>query len=183
MSAMAVDRAWEEQPVWWWLFLVTGIAWLVFAFIVFSFTYTTVWAVALFAGFGLLFAGISELMVSWALPEWRWLHILMAVIFFIAGVIALVWPGQTFLVMARLVGLVLLLWGAFDFIEALMTRHLNELWWLQLITGIAMILLAFWAARYPGRSIVLLVIWVGAISIGKGITDLITAFRLRKLRA
>src|SRR5436305_1921232 len=92
------------QRSWWWLYLVTGVAWLIFAFIVFSFTYRTVWAVAVFAGVGFLFEGISELMTSAVVPSGKWLHILLGVMFVVAGVIALAWPGETFHVLARLVG-------------------------------------------------------------------------------
>ena len=34
----------------WWFFLVTGIAWLIFGWIILSFDYRTVWAVAIWTG-------------------------------------------------------------------------------------------------------------------------------------
>lgn len=50
----------EEAAERWWLFLLTGIAWLVFALIVFQWSYTTVYAVSFLFGFVALFAGLNE---------------------------------------------------------------------------------------------------------------------------
>jgi uncharacterized membrane protein HdeD (DUF308 family) len=50
----------EEAAERWWLFLLTGIAWLVFALIVFQWSYTTVYAVSFLFGFVALSAGLNE---------------------------------------------------------------------------------------------------------------------------
>ena len=52
---------------------------------------------------------------------------------------------------------------------------------MQLIVGIVEVLLGFWAAGYYGRSAVLLVAWVAAIAIMRGITDIVLAFRVLPL--
>ena len=44
----------------WWLFLVTGIGWLVFALLVFQWDYTTVSAISILFGFVAIAAGINE---------------------------------------------------------------------------------------------------------------------------
>ena len=53
---VAVDAR-REPLLPWWLFLVMGIGWLIFAWIVLSLDFTTVWAVAIWAGCGLMAAG------------------------------------------------------------------------------------------------------------------------------
>jgi len=103
----------------------------------------------------------------------------------VAGVIALKWPGETFLVLSANVGWLLLLYGIIDIVFAFSTRHLERLWWMQLITGIIMVLLGFWAispdnatvATYRGA--VLLVVWIGVAALFRGISDIIVGFRLR----
>ena len=62
---------------------------------------------------------------------------------------------------------------------AIASRHVMEMWWLNLITGILMIALGIWAAGYPGRSAALLLAWVGIGAIIRGVFEITTAFRMR----
>ena len=54
------------------------------------------------------------------------------------------------------------------------------MWWVQLIGGIIEVALGFWAAGYYGRSAVLLVAWVSAFAIIRGVTNIVMAFRVRE---
>jgi len=51
----------------------------------------------------------------------------------------------------------------------------------RLAIGIIELLLGFWAAGYWGRSAVLLVAWVAAFTIIRGVRDIVLAFRLREI--
>ena len=166
----------------WWIFLVTGIGWILFANLILSFSYRTVWAVAVWAGFNLVFSGLSELAISRVVTEMRWAHVLLGVMGVVAGGIALIWPGPTFLVLARLVAWVLIIRGALDIVMGLALKDDDTWWWLRLLMGVVQIVVAFWVAGRPDASIVLLVLWVGITAVAKGIDDLVLAFRLRQLR-
>jgi len=72
--------------------------------------------------------------------------------------------------------------GTFDIITAISARHEVEVWWLQLIGGIIELALGFWAAGYYGRSAVLLVAWVAAFAIIRGVTNIVMAFRVREVQ-
>jgi uncharacterized membrane protein HdeD (DUF308 family) len=65
---------------------------------------------------------------------------------------------------------------------AISARREIEVWWLQLIAGIVYLALGFWAAGYYGRSAVLLVAWVAAFAIIRGVTNIVLAFRVRELQ-
>jgi len=52
----------EEAADRWWIFLVTGIAWLVFALLVFQWDYTTVYAISILFGVVAMIAGLNEFM-------------------------------------------------------------------------------------------------------------------------
>ena len=172
----------------WGWFLAAGIAWIVFAFFLLSFNYRTVWAIAVFFGIGFIVGGIMELAVAAVAPGWKWLYILIGVVSIVAGVIALMWPGETFLVLSAIVGWLLLFYGIIDIVFAFSTRHLEGLWWMQLVSGIIMVLLGFWAispdnatvATYRGA--VLLVVWIGVAALFRGISDIIVGFRLRSVQ-
>jgi uncharacterized membrane protein HdeD (DUF308 family) len=72
--------------------------------------------------------------------------------------------------------------GTFDIIISISVRREIEVWWLQLIGGIVELLLGFWAAGYYGRSAILLVAWVAAIGIIRGVRDIVLAFRIREVQ-
>ena len=171
----------------WGWFLAAGIAWIVFAFFILSFNYRTVWAIAVFFGIAFIAGGLMEFAVAAVAPGWKWLYILIGIVSIVAGVIALMWPGETFLVLSAIVGWLLLFYGIIDIVFAFSTRHLEGLWWMQLISGIIMVLLGFWAispdnatvATYRGA--VLLVVWVGVAALFRGISDIILGFRLRSV--
>jgi uncharacterized membrane protein HdeD (DUF308 family) len=164
----------------WWMYLVSGVLWIIFGWVVLSFNFDTVWAVAVFFGIGFIIGGIMELYVASAAEGWKWLHIAFGVIAILAGIAALVWPGQTFLVLATIIGWYVLLMGILDIATAFATRDDNDLWWLQLIVGIAEVLVGFWAVGYAGRSIALLVIWVGAAALARGISSIFLGVGIHK---
>jgi uncharacterized membrane protein HdeD (DUF308 family) len=165
----------------WWIPLLIGIAWLIYAFIVLSFTYRTVWAVVIFAAVAFIATGIGEFVLAAVLESWQWLHALAGVLCIAAGIIALAWPRQTFLVMAAIIGWFLLFRGTFNIVESLFIKEYVEQWWLILITGILQVAIALWAVGYSGRSIAVLVVWVGAWALTEGIMNIWAAFRIRSV--
>jgi uncharacterized membrane protein HdeD (DUF308 family) len=172
----------------WGWFLAAGIAWIFFSFFVLSFNYRTVWAIALFFGIGFIVGGIMEFAVAAVAPGWKWLYIIIGVVSIVAGIIALAWPGQTFLVLSALAGWLLFFYGIIDVVFAFSTRHVESLWWTQLITGIIMVLLGFWAISPDDETVstyrgaVLLVVWIGVAALFRGISDIVVGFRLRSAR-
>jgi uncharacterized membrane protein HdeD (DUF308 family) len=164
----------------WWLFLLTGLLWLLFAIIVLRFDYTTVTAVAVLFGIVAIAAGVNEFfMLAASGGWWKVLHGLLGVIFVVVGIVAFVHPGDTFAALAAVMSFFLIFKGFFDIVLAIATREEIHIWWVQLIVGIVEVLIGFWAAGYWGRSAILLVIWVGVIALTRGITEIIFAFKLR----
>jgi uncharacterized membrane protein HdeD (DUF308 family) len=170
----------QEAGRGWWVYLVTGGIWLVFGWVVLSVRseITTVWGVVVYAGILFFMFGFGELAAAFVAPGYRWLHAIFAAVGIIAGIGAFVWPGQTFVTLAAFIGWFLLFDGTFQLIGGLMRRHEVDLWWLFLIIGVLEVLVAFWAIGYPGRSITLLVVWVGASALAKGMAQIFGAFAL-----
>jgi uncharacterized membrane protein HdeD (DUF308 family) len=158
---------------------------VLFGFVVLSFNMATVWAIAVFFGVGFIAGGVMELAIAAIAPGWKWLYILIGIVSIIAGFMALIWPGETFLVLAAIVGWVLLVFGVIDIVFAFATREGDDLWWVQLIGGILMVVIGVWAISPDDttvstwRGTVLLVFWVGIAALMRGISDIIIAFRLR----
>jgi uncharacterized membrane protein HdeD (DUF308 family) len=168
----------QGDPLWW-ILLVTGSLWSLFALIVFRFDYTTVAALAVLLGTVCLAAALFEaIAAAGAHGWWRVTHIGLAIAFAVIGTLAYIHPDNTFKALAAIFAFYLLLRGTFDIVVALLVRP-TELWWIGLISGVVQILLAFWAAGDFGHKAFLLVVWVGASALAHGIVQIATAFRLR----
>ena len=163
----------------WWIPLISGSLWVIFALVVFRFDYTTVSALSILVGCVCLAGALFEAMAAVTTHGWwRILNIGLAALFAIVGVVAFVHPGDTFEALASIFAFYLLLRGTFDIVVAILVRG-AELWWVGLISGTVQILLAFWAAGDFGHKAFLLVVWVGASALAHGIVQIVTAFRLR----
>jgi len=170
----------EEASHLWWVFLLSGIAWLVFSLLVFQWDYTTVYAISILFGVVALFAAANEFVViGVSTTGWKWVHGILGVLFVIAGVWALVHPHAAFTTLASLVGFFLMVKGIFDVTVSFFTKSVFDLWWLQLILGILEIILAFWVSGSFKDSVILLVIYVGIVALTRGITEIFLAFKLR----
>jgi len=163
----------------WWILLVTGSLWVLFALIVFRFDYTTVAAVSILLGTVCIAAAMLETVMAVGTHGWwRVTHIALAIAFLIIGVLAYAHPENTFEVLASIFAFYLFLRGIFDVVVAILLRH-TEFWWVGLVFGFIQIGLAFWAAGDFGHKAFLLVVWVGASALVHGVAQLVTAFRLR----
>lgn len=186
MSALSLDdrETVKDAARLWWLFLLTGIAWIVVSWLILRWDYSSVRTISYLFGFLALFAGANELlMMSGSSTGWKIFHALLGVLFIAAGIFALLDPFSTFAALASLVGLFFIVKGTFDVIVAIATRDEIHLWWLQLIVGLIELGLGFWASgpgwETYGNQVVLLVIWAGLMCLFRGITELIFAFKLR----
>ncbi len=173
------DSAQGGDPLWW-IPLVTGSLWVIFALIVFQFDYTTVSALSILLGTVLMAAALFEAVAAAGTHGWwRVIHIGLAIAFAAIGTAAYIHPQNTFNALAAIFAFYLFLRGIFDIIVSLYARP-AELWWVGLISGVILILLAFWAAGDFGHKAFLLVVWVGASSLAHGVVQIVTAFRLRQ---
>jgi uncharacterized membrane protein HdeD (DUF308 family) len=180
---MDVREAAEEAARFWWVFLVTGIAWILVSLIIFRFDYTSVSSVSYLFGVVALFFAVNELMaIAGSTTGWRIAHALVGVLFVVVGVIALVNPYDTFEALAGLMSFFLVFAGLFDIVVSLATKDEIDFWWVTLLAGLAQVLLGFWAAGYFGRSAFLLVIWVAATCLARGISQIVFGFKLHGLK-
>jgi uncharacterized membrane protein HdeD (DUF308 family) len=167
----------------WWLFLIGGIAWTVIAFAVLSVDPYTPATIGYLIGFILILAGANEFVTAAIVEDWRWLHIVLGILFVVAGVMALLEPFQTFGLLALLIGWYLLFKGISDIVVSIIGRAYLPLWGLLLASGILELVIGVWAIGYPGRSAWLLILWVGIAALSRGITEIVLAFRFRSAGA
>jgi uncharacterized membrane protein HdeD (DUF308 family) len=177
----------EDTARHWWIFLLGGIAWLLISWVVLRANATSLVAVGVLLGVVFLFAGINEIgMAGVSAGGWKVWHVIMAVIFLIGAFWGFFRPVNTFFALVSVLGLILFLYGVFEIIQAVVSRGVNPLWWLGLLAGILLILLAFWASGSDhaytitlARRTYLILFWVGFFALFKGITQIVLAFGLR----
>jgi uncharacterized membrane protein HdeD (DUF308 family) len=164
----------------WWLFLITGIAWLIISVMVLRFTPASINTVGILLGVLFLLAGFNEFMMGSVVQSWRWAHILLGVFFIIGAIWAFARPFNAFWSLASVLGLLLIFKGTLDLIGAVVTRDVNPSWWLGLVTGILELILGFWASQqaFPARG-ALLLLWVGFFALFRGISEIVVSFELR----
>jgi hypothetical protein len=88
----------------------------------------------------------EQLMLSMLARNW-WVLALRGVLAIIFGVLAIVWPGLTLLVLIALFGAYALVDGIFAVIAGIASYGQNERWWAVLLEGIGGILLIILAFR------------------------------------
>jgi uncharacterized membrane protein HdeD (DUF308 family) len=177
-----IVRQWARY---WWVFLVSGIVWLLIAWVVLRGNQTSIAAVGVLVGVVFLLAGINEVGMAAVVPGgWKVWHYILAGIFLLGALWGFIRPVNTFFALASVLGLILIFYGAFDIIQAIASRAVNPYWWLQLITGILLILLAFWVSGSDrvyalAQRTYLLLLWVGFLALFRGFSQIFMAFAVR----
>jgi uncharacterized membrane protein HdeD (DUF308 family) len=172
----------REAARYWWVFLISGIAWLLIAWLVLRLNQTSIATVGVLLGVVFLIAGVNEVGIAAVVPGgWKVWHWIMAVLFFLGGLWGLIRPVNTFFALASVLGFILIFYGAFEIIQGVMTRAVNPYWWANLITGILLILLAFWISGSDRvyalqQRAFLILFWVGFFALFKGFSQIFLAF-------
>ena len=165
----------------WWMFLLTGIAWLIISVIVLRFTIASVATVGVLLGIIFLVSALTEVLTASVRTRWRWAHLVLGLLFVAGAVWAFVSPFNAFWALAVVIGLLLILRGSLDLIVSVEAREISSVWWLGVVAGILEILVGFWASQqlYPARA-VLLIIWVGFLALFAGFSQIALAFELKR---
>jgi uncharacterized membrane protein HdeD (DUF308 family) len=173
----------REGTRYWWVFLLSGLAWLIVAWIVLRANATSLVAVGLWLGVIFVVAGFNEaFMAGLVSGGWKVWHYVMSAIFILGGLWAFIRPINTFFALASVLGLILFFYGTFEIIRAFGERGVYPYWWLSLTTGILLILVAFWVSasdREFALRAYLILFWAGFMALFKGISQLMLAYGIR----
>src|SRR4030095_10075750 len=100
------------------------------------------------------------------------------------GLYGFVRPVNTFFALASVLGLILVFYGAFEIVQGVATRAVNPYWWVNLVTGILLVLLAFWVSGSDrvyalAQRSYLILFWVGFLALFRGFSQIFLAFTVR----
>jgi uncharacterized membrane protein HdeD (DUF308 family) len=108
-----------------------------------------------------------------------WMPVLRGVLAIAFGVLALIVPGATLLVLVALFAAWALVGGVASIVAAYKNRTTDK-WWLVLLLGIVSIAAGVVAVMNPGITIFVLVLLMGANALVTGVLEIAMAVRLRK---
>jgi len=167
----------------WWVGLLAGVAWLIIALVILQFDHASITTVGVLVGLMFLLAAIQNLALSTLPIEHRWVPALFSVLFLISAVICFIEPVNTFAGLADTLGFLFLLVGVWWMVRAFLEQPVQPLWWVGLIAGILMTVLAFWTAgQFFAEKAYLLLVLAGIWALMEGVNDITRAFALRRLR-
>jgi uncharacterized membrane protein HdeD (DUF308 family) len=173
----------EEIGVPWWGWLVIGVAWVVASLAILQFDGASITTVGVIVGILFVAAGVQQLYLAFVADSLRWLWAIFAALFLISGVICFINPKSTFAGMADILGFLFLTVGVWWTIRSFIEKSVTPLWWLSLIGGVLMIIMAFWTSGqfFIDKAYILLV-FAGVWAMMQGVTDIVRAFAVRTAR-
>ncbi|MBH0119138.1 HdeD family acid-resistance protein [Rhodococcus sp. HM1] len=169
----------------WWIVLIRGILAVLFGIVALVWPGITVWALVVVFG---IYAIVDGLVLGYhavrdrrTLDGWGW-WLAMAVISVLAGIVALVWPKATALVLLYIIAFYAIFFGIAGAVGALRFRKVPESGWVaSLVAGILAILFGIILLIFPGGGIIGLIWLLGIYAILFGVLLIAVAFQARKV--
>ncbi|HKJ36606.1 MAG TPA: DUF308 domain-containing protein [Solirubrobacterales bacterium] len=166
----------------WWLWLVFGAVWSVIAVVILQFDDASITTVGVLIGLMFFVAALQAAAGAVLAARHGWVYGVFAFLFVIAGFVTLISPEDTFAALADILGFLFLIVAVSWIFEAFMWREENEFWWVGLIGGVLMLVLAFWTAgQFFIDKEYLLLVFAGIWALMRGITDFVRAFAIREI--
>ncbi len=169
----------KETTGLWWMWLLAGISWGVISLVILQFDAASITTVGVLIGAMFMFAAVQNFALASVPGAVRWVSIVFGVLFLVSGVICFISPENTFVALADTLGFLFLLVGLWWMVRAFLERAINPLWWLGLIAGILMTILAFWTGgQFFIEKAYVLLVFAGIWALMASITDIVRAFVL-----
>jgi uncharacterized membrane protein HdeD (DUF308 family) len=113
----------------------------------------------------------------------RWLLLAEGALGILAGLVALLWPGITALVLLYIISFWAIFGGLLRIVGAILLRREIDNEWTMALSGVLWVLLGVVLAVLPGAGLLSLAWLIGAFALGVGVTLIALAFRVRSQRA
>lgn len=169
----------------WWVFLIRGIAGILFGIGAFLWPGLTIAVLVLMFGAYALVDGIFSIIAGISarneVERWWWM-ILVGIAGIITGVLTFLWPGITALVLLYFIAAWAILMGIFQAAAAIRLRKEIEGEWLLIVGGIASVIFGVLLIIRPGAGALASIWIIGSYAIIFGILMVILSFRLRGIQ-
>jgi uncharacterized membrane protein HdeD (DUF308 family) len=167
----------------WWLVALRGALAVVFGILTLAWPGVTLLALILLWGFYALVDGISSIALGAAVPGHRWANVLIGVVGIVAGVVAIVLPGETAVVLLVIIAVWAIIAGVTQIVGAIALRRAVAHAWFLGVTGALTLVLGVVLLFNPGAGALALVTTIAIFAVIWGISLIMMGFRLRGLRS
>jgi uncharacterized membrane protein HdeD (DUF308 family) len=177
----------RDLSSYWWTYLVAGIAWVAISCVILQFDDASVRTVGVLVGMLFALASLQNV----AIAMWpdaslssaaRLVSGIFSGLFAVSAIVCFVEPESTFAGLADMLGFLFAVVGIWWMIRAFLERPVNPLWWLTLISGVLMTILAFWTSgQFFIEKAYTLLVFAGIWALMEGISSIVRAFSIRQL--
>jgi uncharacterized membrane protein HdeD (DUF308 family) len=168
----------------WWWFLLRGVCSILFGLLAFAWPGITLISLAIIYGVFALVEGAAVLMAGFTARRTGgtgWEMILVGLLGLASGVLALLWPGLTAIVLLVMIGAWAIASGLFEVIAAIRLRKVIRNEWSLVLAGTLSILFGVILLARPAAGALAVVWLIGSFAIAFGILAVMLAMRLRRL--
>ena len=110
-----------------------------------------------------------------AVRDFRWSLLLRGIAAIVFGILAIIWPGETIIVLVYLFGVYAIIDGILNIGASLRSRAMHG-WWFMLIEGIVSVLAGIIAFVWPVLAAFVFLLVLAAWAIITGIVEIVGAF-------
>ena len=166
----------------WWLFLLRGIAAIIFGILAIAWPGLTLFVLIISFGVWVMFDGVVEIWNGFTNREGHdrwWVDILLGLAGIIAGILIISLPGITAVVAMYYIGAWMVVTGLLQIFYAIKLREEISGEWFMVLTGVLSVILGIIFFIFPGGGAVSLVWLIAIYAILFGIILVIFSFRAR----
>jgi uncharacterized membrane protein HdeD (DUF308 family) len=167
----------------WWVLALRGLASIVFGLAAFVLPGVTLAVMVLLFGAYALIEGILAIVAGIRAAErherW-WPMVLEGVAGVLAGVLTFVWPAITAVILLYLIAFWALTTGILKIVSAVRVRRHVSGEWLHGLNGLVSVLFGLVLLIVPGLGLLVIVWWIAAYAVVRGVLATVLAFRLRR---
>ena len=180
-AEMPVLRALADR---WWLFLIRGIAAIVFGALSCLWPGVSLLTLVILFGCYALVDGVTSLMAAFTgrgRPGSRWWLGIIGVLGIVAGIMTFAWPGMTAILLLVFIAGWAIAIGVFLIAGGIRLRKEIDNEWMLILSGVLSILLGVVMFVMPGASALALIWMIASWAILFGVLTIGLALRLRRL--
>ena len=166
----------------WWLILLRGLCAILFGILTFAWPGVTLFTLVILYGAFAFADGILSLIaaVRGGAPAPRWWLALVGILGIAVGILTVLWPGITGIVLLFFIAGWAIANGVMEIIGAIRLRkEIDDEWWL-IGSGVLSVLFGIMIALRPGAGALALVFVIGTFAIIYGVMLVAFALRLRQ---
>ncbi|QUQ72053.1 HdeD family acid-resistance protein [Kutzneria sp. CA-103260] len=166
----------------WWLVALRGALAVIFGIVTLAWPGMTLLALIFLWGFYALVDGVSSIALGAAVRGHRWSNVLIGVVGVLAGLVAIMLPGETAVVLLVIIAIWAIVAGVVQVIAGVALRRAMPHAWFLIVTGALTLILGVVLLFNPGAGALALVTTIGVFALIWGVSLILMAFRLRGLR-